>query len=494
MENTKLEATEEQLAFCSKVEKGEPCFLSARAGTGKTSTIKMVFDKLGNIDCTVIAFNKKNQEDLAKALGVKVKVSTLHSLGYKALRNYMPGLELDNSKLFELTKLAGLKGKARNKFSDTMRLVSSAKNWGLIPKRPNGKPNKFKAGLVPDTPETWLKLQEHFELWEADLEAARSILQESNELFLKDRTIDFDDMVYLPVALGLKVFTTAKMIVDEAQDLSPLNLKMLSTSPAKIWYVGDPYQCIYSWRGASEDVVESIGLPELPLTTCWRCSTEVIKFAQRWVEDIRARDQAPSGTVQWLTWMPDWDKHKPGTILGRRNSALVSIAINLQKSGKQVCIIGKDFAKTLTDILDTFKGNTQKRLLEECKAWLDKMSDKFPHRAGEFEDYATCLTYLIQENHGTAAIARAILKLFTDKPLANAWTLSTIHKAKGMEWDTVWVLWWEGKNLEQPWIRKEDRNLRYVAVTRAKQDLRIIDELAWNPKHQQEKDWRDLYD
>lgn len=200
-------------------------------------------------------------------------MATRISLGFAALRGFLPGLQLEPSKLFELTKTAGLKRGPRV-FADTMRLVSCAKNWGLVPKRDHG--TAWKASILPDTPESWLALQDHFELWEADLEAARDILKRSNEQFWQERKLDFDDMVYLPVALGLQVFASSKMIVDEAQDLSPLNLKMLSKTPAKVWYVGDPYQAIYSWRGAAEDTLGLLGLPELPLTVCWRCAKNII--------------------------------------------------------------------------------------------------------------------------------------------------------------------------------------------------------------------------
>lgn len=486
-------ATQEQLAFCKEVWEGRPCWLSARAGTGKTSTIKMVFDQAPTKqDCTVIAFNKKNQEDLNKALGLSVRVATLHSLGFAALRQFMSGLTLQNSKLFELTKTEGIKGRnAKQKFSDTMRLVSCAKNWGIIPARPKGKPALFKEGLLPDSPETWLALQDHFELWEADLEAARNILQRSNEEFFKNKLIDFDDMVYLPVALGLQVFTTSKMIVDEAQDLSPLNLKMLSRTPAKIWYVGDPFQCIYSWRGASEDALKELALPELPLTTCWRCSQAVIKEAQKLVPDIKAAPQAEAGTFQRLSWMPDWSKHKAGTILSRSNAALINIALQMRARNQTCFVYGRDLLKTLLEILSTFKGNTQRALLAECQAWQSTMSEKFPHRMSEFKDYSFCLQAFIQECHGKAQIEKKMESLFTDKEQEGSWLLSTIHKAKGLEWPTVWILDWTGKNLNQPWQKREDRNLRYVAITRAKQDLRLIEESAWNPAFDK-TDWREI--
>lgn len=485
---TSIQPTKEQMDFCQQVWDGKPCWLSARAGTGKTSTIKLVFDLAPKKqDCTVIAFNKKNQEDLAKALGLEVKVATLHSLGYAALRSYLSGLALQSSKLFELTKAVGIPGrKTPKRFSDTMKLVNCAKNWGVVPAR-----KLLGKGLLPDTPETWLALQDHFELYEADLETSREILIQSNEEFFKSKTLDFDDMVYLPVALGLQVFSSEKLIVDEAQDLSPLNIKMLKRSPSKIWYVGDPYQCIYSWRGAAQEALEDLALPELPLTTCWRCASEVVKQAQHWVPDIKARPGAPQGLVKTYTWMPDWAKQPAGTILSRNNAALIKIALALKDSQQPVYILGKDLARTLLDILDSLKGQTRSALLDSLKTWFYKMVEKYPHRELEFKDLSRCLKVLISQNHGKSGISKMVSQLFSDSEVPGAWTLSTIHKAKGREWPTVWVLDWTSRGM-QTWQQIEDRNLRYVAATRAKENLFYIPEYLWDIPEAQTQDWKGL--
>ena len=486
---SEIKPTPEQQAFCKEVWEGRPCWLSARAGTGKTSTIKLVFDQAPRKqDCTVIAFNKKNQQDLALALGPGARVATLHSLGFAALRQYMPGLELSSSKLFELTKAAGIPGrKTPKRFSDTMRLVSCAKNWGVVPQP---KP-PFKPGLLPDSPETWLALVDHFELLEADLETAREILIRSNQEFLKHKTIDFDDMVYLPTVLGLQVFASEKLIVDEAQDLSPLNIKMLKRSPAKIWYVGDPYQCIYSWRGAAQEALEDLGLPELPLTTCWRCSSSVLKQARTWVPDIKARPNAPEGQVKRYSWMPDWAGQPPATILSRNNAALIKIALELREARAPVWVLGKDLARTLLDVLGTLKGQTRDALQGSLETWFQKMVEKYPHRAGDFKDLARCLRAFILSCHGKGQIEKSISNLFTDTQVSGAWTLSTIHRAKGQEWPTVWVLDWTTR-ATQPWQLREERNLRYVAATRAKENLYYVEEVAWDTAEAKGQDWRSL--
>ena len=219
-----IQYTEEQLEWMDRLVSGKPNFLSARAGTGKTSTILAGLEALDRSPgkwspsmFTLVAFNKENQLDLQrKAQGTGAQIATLHSLGFGALRRYNRSLELDSKKIFQLMVEAGFKGKNRRaRFSETMRLVSVAKNWGL------------GAGLLEDKPDEWIDLADMYCLHQADLEIAREALGRSNKLAREEGLVDFDDMVYLPLVWKLGLETRAGVIVDEAQDLSPLNLALL---------------------------------------------------------------------------------------------------------------------------------------------------------------------------------------------------------------------------------------------------------------------------
>lgn len=142
--------------------------------------------------------------------------------------------------------------------------------------------------------------------------------------------------------------------------------------------------------------------------------------------------------------------------------------------------------KTLEEILSQLKGSNLTSLLKSLNQWLDKMLESYPHKSGELKDYAECLALFLSEGRSRQAAEKLISESFTDTPAPGAWVLSTIHKAKGREWPRVYGLQWTDKG-NQPWQRKEERNLHYVAVTRAQKQFTWIAESAWKKERE---DWR----
>ena len=88
-------------------------------------------------------------------------------------------------------------------------------------------------------------------------------------------------------------------------------------------------------------------------------------------------------------------------------------------------------------------------------------------------DKCECLLYLAESANGN--IKAIIDKVFSETKIANAITLMSIHKAKGLESDRVVFL---EPNLnakkskkQMQWQFDQEQNLQYVAVTRAKKEL-----------------------
>ena len=455
-----LKATDEQLAWVDTLRAREPSFLSARAGTGKTTTIRLGVETglaegwLKAEDILIVAFNKRNQEDLVEKLPAGIRVSTMHALGYSALRGYLRRVDLDEDKSW---KLLGAKGQGHKALKwqeklDTLRAIKQMKILGG---------NWYKNKDIPK----WV-FEENPDL---NKEALWRVLEEGEKEAREKGRIDFSDMILLPWLWGLNLGGYSWVIIDEAQDLAPMDWDLIRKIVGKKWLVGDPYQRIYQFRdrqgeGFLGDQLERLGIKKtLGLTQCWRCADRILEEARRLVPDIRGCGRMGEFKVVGESKV-DWSTELPATILSRTNRDLVRIGLGLKDSGRPVYFVGKEFATRLQDILAALKGEDLFEALETYQA-------KVIARVGESEglaDACEALRFFLLRCKGKKDWAkREIEKFFLAREIPGAWVLSTIHRAKGLEWDKVFMLDWDASRDTE----EERRNLLYVALTRAKKEL-----------------------
>jgi superfamily I DNA/RNA helicase len=123
---------------------------------------------------------------------------------------------------------------------------------------------------------------------------AYNIVKSVVEATLNDfSTIDFDDMLYMPVMHNVSFDHYNYVFVDEAQDTNDIQLEILSRLMApkcRLVAVGDPHQAIYGFRGANADSMSRIGerfqCKTYPLSVSYRCPKAVVKEAQRFLTQI----------------------------------------------------------------------------------------------------------------------------------------------------------------------------------------------------------------
>jgi hypothetical protein len=314
--------------------------------------------------------------------------------------------------------------------------------------------------------------------------------------------ISFDDQIYCSIMLGGKFPQFPVVVVDEDQDLSPLQHKMLGACAAgRIVAVGDRQQAIYAFRGASGDSVERIkGLredaswTELPLMTTFRCPRAVVERQQRHVPGYRAAGSAPEGKVLDLE---GWNGR---TLLGelstptstiavlcRNNAPLFSLAFKLLREGIGVSMLGRDIGKNLEVLAKKIAkedGLSAEETAKGIEAWRERESSLadvagHPERASGAKDRADCLLAVLQGSECRTAgeLRKALAKLFSAE--GGQVTLGSIHRAKGQEWDVVvhldqWRIPAAAKRAKARGDECQERqewNLRYVAETRTKETL-----------------------
>ncbi len=128
-----------------------------------------------------------------------------------------------------------------------------------------------------------------------------------------DRRIDYPDMIYLPLVLDLVQKRFPLLFVDEAQDLNFAQQEMVVRAGHRLVLVGDPHQAIYGFAGADDVAMKTMekylgstkrGVETYPLTVTRRCSTSVVKEAQKIVPDFHAHEDNTVGCVESHTLNP----------------------------------------------------------------------------------------------------------------------------------------------------------------------------------------------
>jgi superfamily I DNA/RNA helicase len=300
----------------------------------------------------------------------------------------------------------------------------------------------------------------------------------------EDGRIDFDDMIWLPLVLDLSQSKFDRVFVDETQDLNAAQIELTLRSckaDGRILAVGDPRQAIYRFRGADEkafsNVKERLHATELPLSVCYRCSRSIIREAQKIVPNIEAAPDAEEGEVRTATFKEMRRDAQPGDfILSRTNAPLVSLCMSLIAEGRRAAIQGRDIGTSLGALVKKSKTKTVSALRDYIKEWSDKECKRLyvKHRDTQLvEDKADCIVAISDGANSVQDVIGRIESMFSDTSNESRIMLSTTHKAKGLERDRVWML--TATYRKRPGV--EEDNLAYVAITRARKVLVLVEGL-----------------
>jgi superfamily I DNA/RNA helicase len=485
-------------------------FVEAVAGAGKTTTlVDALSEARGSV--AFVAYNKKIADDIkAKIaplnLGNRVRAGTFHSFGLATWRRAYPGVkcgpDATREKADRTVKALNIPKPLE---SFTLRLMSLAKQAAI-----------GLYGAVEDQ-KLYYDIVDHFDM-AYDLEDDELIpkgidfAMRGLRLHAKHapEIVDFDDMLWMPVISGVRVWQNDVVFVDEAQDTNPCRRayvrKMLNSRGGRAIFVGDRHQAIYGFTGADNDAVDQIvrdfDCVSLPLTVTYRCPKTVVAKAQEVVSHIQAHESAPDGEVSTIeeleflnratTTQEDasasgWFGLSPSdAILCRKTKPLVTLAFTLIRAGVACHVEGKDIGAGLIKLIDKFKSaKTLNALLARLDAHGERQCQKLTAKGKEGQAEALAdriaTVRVIAEKCATVDELKAqITSMFEDgeherKPTV---TLSTVHKAKGREWPRVFILgrnaWMPGPWARQAWEQQQENNLIYVAYTRAQRELVLI--------------------
>ena len=458
--------------------------VNAVAGAGKTFTIVESLSMIRPEHTVLfIAFNKHIIEELRAKLasrGIRnVDVMTVHSYGFRAIRDNMKSFN-DADKVW--------------KICDTLYPT-----WNVRPEIAQGYIGRVKRLVelaklsLSETADDLYELaaKHDIEIFNGEVDNAIQVKAISDRNL---RAFDFNDMIYFPVKHNLKCKQYDWVFIDECQDLSACQQELMKKAikpTGRFVAVGDPHQCIYGFAGSDVDSFRKLSMlpntQQLPLSLTYRCSKAVTALAQTLVPHIQPLPDAAEGIVRYDGKIAEFQQGD--LILSRVNRPLVTLCIRLLGEGIKSYVKGKDIGMNLINMLKKTKKRNLDQAINHLYVEKDRMIAKMVSRGTPIEDAANSLMAVTYQqkidaieaiaeglDHVDQAIAR-IEKIFADESAGIC--LSTVHKAKGLEANRVFIV--EPAKMPAPWVKKawemeQESNIQYVAYTRAKHELVIVPE------------------
>jgi len=447
--------------------------VDAKAGSSKTTVLIESMYRLAqlfpNLTVAYFIFAKRNQVEAESKAPASVNCQTAHSLGLRALKSVLGKIEVDTRGDKAEAIARGLFGGEDEKIEARYNFVQAL---GLA-----------KAYLC-ETAEDVAKFVEKHEvdlLEDTAQEFATKILEGLRLSAVQNRIVDFNDMVWLPVRLNLTLPQFDIVMADEAQDLSPARIQLIlrTVKPnGKLISVGDDRQSIFSFTGSDAQSLATIrGLSDahvLPLNMTFRCGRKIVELCQEIVPEYEAHESNPEGLVAEKSEEDMLRDVQPGdAILSRVNAPLVGYALQLLKAGRKANILGRDLGKGMLYMLKRSGASDVNAFLTwltewaniECERKLKKNQD-----TTQIKDKMSCMESFCEGTNDLAEVRKRINDIFSDSEEGNFVILSSVHRFKGLERSTVWVL----ANTLKRGKNTEEDNIAYVSFSRARNCLFLV--------------------
>lgn len=454
--------------------------IQAFAGTAKTTTIVKSFDFVPpGKKVLMCAFNKIIRDELAQRAPASVAVNTLHSLGYKTLLRINGNSSVNTHKMIQICE-------------------------DLIPENENRKNTRFDIvgslaravslckGFLAETDKEILDVLDQYgiEIFDDTLPNfianIKKAYKESIDRYYSRKEVDYDDMCWLPIKLNLSAEKFDMVFIDEMQDLNMNQIRLAISHCSKegrIIGAGDSFQAIYGFRGAKSNIMDimqqELNAKVLTLPITYRCAKNIVESVHDIVPNFESAPNAIDGIVDNIS-LEDMKKRVRGGdfILSRTNAPMMSLCLSFLKEGRKAMILGRDFGDNLKALVKKSKAKKVEELISWLIFWSASESKRL--KADRKDDTLVldkkdCLISLCEGEELVSSVNNKIDNLFSDRSEESVITLSTTHKAKGLERERVFVLNYTYRStwgmLQSP---NEEKNLVYVAYTRAKNELYLV--------------------
>lgn len=460
--------TPEQAAIIESARAGRNLVVQAGAGTGKTSTLKMVSKALDDRSGLYIAYNRATADEARASFPDTVECKTAHSLAYKAvggqyrhrlngprqpsrraaeLLNMTTWLDLGTATRIAPAQLARIAIETVGRFCYSADLDIRAEHVPHQRGLDRDQHAAIAAHVVPYARKAWA------------------------DIISRDGKLKFEHDHYLKIwALTNPVLPFDVVMLDECQDSNPLVARLVQSQAGQKIAVGDSAQQLYAWRGAVDALDTWPADERLYLSQSWRFGPAVAEEANKWLSllDTPLRLSGNDALASKLAPLAN-----PNAILCRTNGkAMVEVMAYLGAGARVALVGGGNAIKQLAYAAADLKAGkrTSHSELYVFNTWQEVQDYADEPSGSDLRPFVELI-----DEHGPAAVIAATDSL-TDERRADI-IISTGHKAKGREWDSVKV----ADDFPKPELDPEtgefdevpaaDVMLAYVSVTRARLTL-----------------------
>jgi len=512
-----------------------PVVVLAGAGTGKTRAIthRMAYAVATGAHearrSLAVTFTTRAAGEMRvrlRELGVEgAQVRTFHGAALRQLRYFWPRLsgqtfpDVLPSKARLLAEAASKSGMATN--AAVIRDLASDIEWSKV--------SELAARDLLTDPRAATRQ------WSMDLADVMKIYAAYDELKSGRALLDFEDVLLVTVgALQTRpdildeVHSAYRWFtVDEFQDVNPLQHRLLTLwrgDRDEVCAVGDVSQTIYSFTGASADYLvnfrtEFPDATEVRLVNCYRCTPEIVSKANAVIVQAHSRaavtlrsmrEPGVEPTVQSYadevaeatavaesisTHLRNGISARDIAVLFRMNAQSADLEAALSARGIAVVMRG---AERFFDRPEVREGVTRIRGAARAGGATGVLGDEVrgilgaagwaaerPQGSGAVRERWESLAALVTlaDENPQWDLPAFVTELdhrseAQHAPAADAVTLSSLHSAKGLEWQVVFIVGCSDgllplSNADSPEEIEEERRLLYVGMTRAKSYLHL---------------------
>ena len=520
-----LDDEQRQVALATR---GPVCVI-AGAGTGKTRAITHriayaaaigVMNPQKVLALTFTARAAGEMRARLRLLGVfSVAARTIHSAALKQLVFFWPSvfggrtpdlLTTKSAYVKEAIARSGLARTLGTSSRDLLREIATEIEWAKVSQiapenyieesKNRAERNRVNAGQVAQVYDAYESLKR------------------------QERTIDFEDVLLLTTAMIEEEREVRERVqdqyrhftIDEYQDVSPLQQRLINAwlgNREEICVVGDPAQTIYSFAGATPIFLNTFTrrFPDaqvIRLTSGYRSTPEIIHMANSVLRNALMGHEITSvndhGSHPLVTEYQDELQEAAGVVqdivkltssgiaaqdiavLARTNAQLNVLERACIAAGIPYQVRNNERFFDRSDVRDFLKGVRQASVIPSHDvSWLEELRTiAQPFISQSSTDGITALLHLARELDADAAFSPKTLRNYlreleeraeqNNPPVMPVTTLATLHAAKGLEWNQVFLVGVnEGTLPTHENAVEEERRLFYVGITRAKSHLSL---------------------